>query len=129
VDVASPDNPYRASLNLLGSRVNGRCFNVGYHIGHHARPRMHFTDMPREFETNLEVYGREDAIVLRDMHYPTVWLHLMTGNYERLARAFVQLPGAPRRSHEQVVALLRVRTRALAVADGAFAPPGALPTP
>jgi hypothetical protein len=113
VDTSAPDNAYRASLNLLGARVNRRCFNVGYHIGHHVKPRMHFTEMPVEFEENLETYGRADAIVLRDMHYPTVWLHLMTGNYASLARAFVQLPGAPLRSHEQVMALLRVRTRAM----------------
>jgi hypothetical protein len=115
VDPAAPDNPYRASLNLLGARVNARCFNVGYHIGHHIKPRMHFTEMPVEFEHHLARYGAEDAIVLRDMHYPTVWLHLMTGNYARLARAFVQLPGAPLRTEEQVMALLRVRTRRLSV--------------
>jgi hypothetical protein len=109
VDPSAPENPFRASLNLIGQRINDRCFNVGYHIGHHRKVRMHFSDMAREFEEHLTEYGREDAIVLRDMHYPDVWFHLMTGNYTRLARSFVQLPGAPERTPQQVEALLRSR--------------------
>jgi fatty acid desaturase len=109
VDPAAPENPFRASLNLIGKRINERCFNVGYHIGHHRKVRMHFSDMAREFEEHLEDYGREDAIVLRDMHYPDVWFHLMIGNYARLARSFVQLPGAPERTPEQVISLMRSR--------------------
>jgi hypothetical protein len=33
----------------------------------------------------------------------------MTGNWQRLARAFVRLPGAPQRTDEEVVAFLKTR--------------------
>jgi fatty acid desaturase len=113
VDPHAPDNLYRASTNLLGDRVNARCFNVGYHIGHHLRPLMHFTDMPADFENNRGTYGREDALVFADMHYPTLWFHLMTKNYRRLARAYIRLPGAPERTDEELIALMRSRAVAL----------------
>jgi fatty acid desaturase len=109
VDPAAPENRYRASTNLLGDRVNARCFNVGYHIGHHIRPTMHFTEMPADFEQHKHLYGQNDAFVFVDMHYPTLWFHLMIGNYRRLARAYVQLPGAPIRTEDELITEMRAR--------------------
>jgi fatty acid desaturase len=113
VDPQAPENLFRASTNLIGDKVNARCFNVGYHIGHHLHPMMHFTEMPATFEADKPTYGREDALVLANMHYPAVWFHLMTKNYRKLARAYVQLPGAPRRSEDELIALLRSRVVAV----------------
>jgi fatty acid desaturase len=109
VDPAAPENAYRSSTNLLGDSMNSRCFNVGYHIGHHLRPKMHFSEMPADFEAQRATYGREDALVFRDMHYPTLWFHLMTKRYRRLAQAYVAMPGAPSRTEEELIALLRAR--------------------
>jgi fatty acid desaturase len=110
IDPTAPDDPFRSNLNLVGSRVNDACFNVGYHIGHHLAPMKHFTEMPADFEKNLALYGERDAIVLQDMHYPMVWWNLMTKNYRKLAQAFVRLPGAPVRTEEEIMNLLRART-------------------
>jgi fatty acid desaturase len=109
VDPAQPENLYRASTNLLGDSVNRRCFNVGYHLGHHLRPRMHFTEMPAEFESRKEVYGREDALAFRDMHYPTLTFLVLAKRYRTLARAYVALPGAPERTEDELIALFRSR--------------------
>jgi hypothetical protein len=65
--------------------------------------------MPAEFEANRARYGAADAIVFDGLDYFQVWLCLMTGRLERLARAFVRLPGAPERSDSEVIALLRSR--------------------
>ncbi|MCB9698695.1 MAG: fatty acid desaturase [Alphaproteobacteria bacterium] len=109
VDPAAPEDPYRNSTDLIGSTFNDRAFNVGYHIGHHLRPSAHFSTQPEWFARNVRTYGERDAVVFRDLHYPHVWWWLMTGRYDRLADHFVQLPGAPVRSRDQVVAMLRSR--------------------
>jgi hypothetical protein len=104
-----PTNPYRYSITCINSRYNRRCFNDGYHIYHHIRARSHWTEYPGEFQQNISTYGREDAIVFEGMDFFTVWLALMMGRWRRLARAFCRLPGAPPRSEDQVIALLRHR--------------------
>jgi fatty acid desaturase len=106
-----PDNPYNSSITCINSRYNRRCFNDGYHIGHHLDARAHWTELPVEFETNLARYGEQDAIVFDGLDFFMVWLLLMTGSWKRLARAFVQLPGAPVRNTQQVIALLKERVR------------------
>jgi len=115
-----PANPYRASITCLDTRYNRRCFNDGYHALHHDKPRCHWSDHPAEFENGAAEYGRQDAIVLRGVDFFQVWVLLMAGRWKRLARAFVQLPGAPPRTEAEVIALLRERVRAIA--------PTALPT-
>jgi fatty acid desaturase len=113
VDQAQPENPYRSSITCINSRYNRRCFNDGYHIGHHLLAKAHWTEYPVEFEKNLEEYGRQDAIVFEGFDFFIVWLLLMTKSWSRLARAFVKLPGAPDRTHAEIVALLRERVRAV----------------
>jgi fatty acid desaturase len=104
-----PGHPMGGSLTCLDTRYNRRCFNDGYHALHHAAPRCHWTEHPVQFETHLEEYGRNDAVVLRGVDFFQVWLLLMTGSWDRLARAFVRLPGAPERTHDETVAFLKSR--------------------
>ena len=82
---------------------------MGYHIGHHLHPAMHFSLMVEEFDNNIERYAREDAIVFKDVHYPHIWYYLMTKNYRKLASLFVQLPGRVPRSEAEIIALLQER--------------------
>ncbi len=106
-------HPLGSSLTCVGTRYNRRCFNDGYHAVHHAAPRCHWTEHPEAFEAQRVQYGRSDAVVLEGLDFFQVWLLLMTGRWDRLARAFVLLPGAPERTHEEVVAFLRSRVRPL----------------
>jgi len=108
-----PNNPYTASITCINSRYNRRCFNDGYHIGHHLQARAHWTEYPQEFETNLARYVENDAIVFENLDFFMVWLLLMTGSWTRLAQAFVQLPGAPVRNTEEVIAFLKERVQPL----------------
>ena len=48
-------------------------------------------------------------MVLEGVDFFQVWLLLMTGNWARLSRAFVRLPGAPARTDAEVEAFLRSR--------------------
>jgi fatty acid desaturase len=114
IDPQDPANDYRNSITCINCRYNTRCFNDGYHIIHHLRPGQHWTDLPAEFEARREVYGQQDAVVFAGIDFFGVWLYLMLRRWNALARAFVRLPGAPARSDEQVVALLKERLQPIA---------------
>ncbi|MGF6265593.1 hypothetical protein OKW49_006586 [Paraburkholderia youngii] len=109
IDPDHPDNPYTSSTNTIDSRFNARVFNAGYHIYHHVRKGTHFSELTKEFAANLEKYGHEDAVVFDRIDIAQIWLLLVTRQHRKLARHFVRLPGAPVRSDDEVVALLRRR--------------------
>jgi hypothetical protein len=105
-----PENCYRNSITCVNGRYNRRAFNDGYHIGHHLKATMHWTEMPAEFRRNLGEYARQGAIVFQKIDFFVVWLFLMTHQYRLLARYYVHLdPAAPRLSTEQLVELFRAR--------------------
>lgn len=103
------DDRYVSSITCINTRYNRRCFNDGYHTGHHLRAHAHWTELPGELERNLTEYGRHDAIVFEGLDFFEVFCLLMAGRWSRLAAAFVQLPEALARNQEQVVALLKER--------------------
>jgi fatty acid desaturase len=109
VDPVQADNDYKSSITCINTRYNERCFNDGYHIIHHLKPALHYTEMDVEFEQHREKYGAEDAIVFTGIDFFGVWVMLMLGRHRALAKAFVQLPGAPVRNEDEIVALLKHR--------------------
>ncbi|MEE2828910.1 MAG: fatty acid desaturase [Myxococcota bacterium] len=112
VDPERPHSAFGNSTNLLNHRYNRKCHNDGYHIVHHIKPALHWTEMPAWYEDRLDEFGREDALVFDGLgNNQVVWWCLMTKNYDRLARHVVDLPGAPVRSHEEKIAWLQSRTR------------------
>jgi fatty acid desaturase len=115
IDPDRPESPYTASITCINSRYNRRCFNDGYHIGHHLLPRAHWTEYPAEFENNIARYAANGAIVFENIDYFLIWVALMTGSWKWLARAYVQLPGAPVLSQEQIIELLKARVRPVPV--------------
>jgi fatty acid desaturase len=116
-----PDSPYKASITCINSRYNRRCFNDGYHIGHHLLPRAHWTEYPVEFEMNIPHYVANGAIVFEQVDYFMIWVFLMTGSWTRLARAYVQLPGARVLSEAQIIELLKTRVRPIGVVSATHA--------
>jgi hypothetical protein len=111
VDAARPASPYVNSITCINSRYNRRCFNDGYHIGHHVKATRHWSEMPEDFQRNVDTYAKEGAIVFEGIDFFMVWLLLMTGSWRRLARAYVRLPGAPERTEEEIIVLLKERVR------------------
>jgi hypothetical protein len=115
IDAAAPGNCYRNSITCINSSYNRRCFNDGYHIGHHIKQTRHWTEMPEDFLRNVATYEAEGAIVFEGIDFFVVWLWLMLKRYDWLARRYVQL-GATPKSAEEIIALLRTRTARIAVA-------------
>lgn len=120
VDAEGSDNPFRNSITCINTRYNRRCFNDGYHIVHHFRPALHYTEMAQEFEDRKEEYGRNDAVVFDGLDYFQIWLLLMLGRWRPLTRAFVRLPGAPERSDAEAEAFLRSRLSPIRARGAAF---------
>jgi hypothetical protein len=111
VDQVSPENNYRNSITCINSTYNRRCFNDGYHIGHHLRSTQHWTEMPRELQQNLATYAAEGAIVFTGLDFFGVWLCLMLRRYDWLAARVVALGESDaKRTPAEIVELLRSRT-------------------
>jgi fatty acid desaturase len=105
-----PDNDYRASITCINTRYNRRCFNDGYHIGHHVRANRHWTELPQDFLDNRETYREQKAIVFEGIDFFGVWFWLMLKRYDVLVKHFVDLEDEPR-SKKEIIALLKERTR------------------
>ncbi len=117
VDASDPGNPYKNSITCINSRYNRRAFNDGYHIHHHVKARTHWTELPTEFRDNIETYGREDAIVFEGVDFFMVWVFLMLGMWETLAKRFVRLPGAPARTDAEAIEFMKSRVKRIDVSQ------------
>jgi len=109
IDAANPANPYGNSITCINTRYNRRCFNDGYHIYHHVKPRHHWSQYPAELQKNIATYGEQDAIVIEGYDYFQIWLLLMLGRHQAIAKKVVRLPGAPSRTDAEMVSYLKSR--------------------
>ncbi len=114
IDSSRPEDPFASSITLINCRYNRRCYNDGYHIGHHRKARLHWTELPLEFQEHRELYKSQGAIVFAGIDFLMIWILLMFKRYDILARHFVDLQN-PRRSIKEVIALLKNRTKAIPV--------------
>lgn len=105
IDPKAPFNVYRNSITCINTNYNKRCFNDGYHIGHHLKMNRHWSEMPMDFEENIKTYQAENAIVFEKIDYFLIWILLMTKNYTRLAQHMVDLENSKRSIAERVVIL------------------------
>ena len=109
IDADDPDNIYKNSITCINTVYNKKCFNDGYHIGHHLRPSLHWTEMPGNFLQNIEKYRQNKAVVFTGLDYFQIWFLLMTKNYKYLSKKFVPLAGQS--AIQDVQSFLKSRTR------------------
>lgn len=109
IDADDPDNIYKNSITCINTVYNKKCFNDGYHIGHHLRPALHWTEMPNNFLQNIEKYRQNKAVVFTGLDYFQIWFLLMIKNYKYLSKKFVPL--ADQISIQEVQSFLKSRTR------------------
>lgn len=110
VDASDPGNPYKNSITCINVKYNHNCWNDGYHISHHQRPSMHWTDHPNHFKKHLQEYSDNDAIVFDGADFGKVFFWLITDRYDLLAAHFVNL-GDRYQSDEEVIAMMKSRVK------------------
>jgi fatty acid desaturase len=109
VDHEDPDNAFKNSINCINTKYNTTCWNDGYHIIHHLRPGMHYTDMPEEFLNRTDELAANRSLVFDGVHYLHIFFWLMTRQYDKLADNVVNLHNTFR-SREEVISLMKERT-------------------
>ena len=117
VDFEDPGNAYKNSITCINVKYNKRCWNDGYHISHHVRPSMHWTEHPTFFLKTIDKYAQNQAIIFDGLDFGNVFFLLMRKRYDLLARHMVNVNGAFA-SDEEAIALLRRRTQRIPVQSG-----------
>jgi fatty acid desaturase len=108
INTARENDGIANAITCINSPYNRRCFNDGYHIGHHLKANRHWTELPQDFLDNREAYLRAGALVFQGLDFFLVSVLLWTGQWRVLAKRFVRLDGETR-SDEDVIALLKSR--------------------
>jgi hypothetical protein len=110
VDPEQPGNSYINSITCINTNYNHKCWNDGYHISHHVKPNLHWTEHPDHLQNNLDEYSKNKSLVFDGIHFLHIWFFLMRKDYKRLARHVVNINGMFD-SPEEAIELMKERTR------------------
>ena len=98
------------TINCINTKYNHVCWNDGYHVIHHHRPALHYTDMPVEFLKNIDQFARKKIIIFDGLNYLHIFYWLVTKQYNKLADNIVNINNMFS-SKEEAMALLKERTQ------------------
>lgn len=115
IDAGDPANLYTNSINCINTVYNKTCWNDGYHIIHHLRPGIHYTEMPNEFLKRKDEFAANKAIVFDGIHYLHIFIWLLTKRYDKLSENLVNINGTIFSSTEEAIALMKARTKRIPV--------------
>ncbi len=110
IDSTNPENLYTNSINCINTKYNHICWNDGYHIIHHLRPGMHYTEMPAELLKRIDEFANNRAIVFDGIHYLHIFTYLLTKRYDKLADNLVNINNMFS-NREQAIAVMKERTK------------------
>jgi fatty acid desaturase len=98
------------TINCINTKYNHVCWNDGYHVIHHHRPALHYTDMPVEFLKNVDKFAEKKIIIFDGLNYLHIFYWLITKQYGKLADNIVNVNNMFS-SKEEAMALLKERTQ------------------
>jgi hypothetical protein len=104
-DIATGYGCTTTCINTDGERFS---FNDGYHLSHHLRPAMHWSDTRAHTFAHMDDLKDHDAIVFDGLSHFELWKCLMKCDYVGLAKHYVNLRG---RSDDEIVSLLQARAQ------------------
>ncbi len=109
VDPDDPTNDYKTVITFINSPYNHRCFNDGYHLGHHLKANRHWLDMPDDFLQKKQTMIEAQSIVFTKLDYFMIFLLLMFKRHRFLTKFYVQLTPEDPLSDDEIVALFHKR--------------------
>ncbi|HSU28054.1 MAG TPA: fatty acid desaturase [Chitinophagaceae bacterium] len=110
VEKADPENNFTNAVNCINTKYNWLCWNDGYHVVHHLRPAMHYTEIPVEFMKIQDRIAEHKTLVFDGIHYLHIFRWLMTKRYDKLAKNLVNINNMFS-SEEEAIALMKERTK------------------
>ncbi|PRY43121.1 fatty acid desaturase [Spirosoma oryzae] len=110
-----PGNAYKNSITCINVKYNKKCWNDGYHISHHIRPAMHWTEHPIFFQKTIDKYAQHKAVIFDGLDFLQIFFLLMRRRYDRLAQHMVNVNGAFA-DEQEAIDLLRSRTQRIPLA-------------
>ena len=116
VDRKDPENNYTNAITCINTNYNKACWNDGYHVTHHIRPSIHYTEMPIEFMKQKDKMAEERSLVFEGIHYLHIFVFLVTKRYDKLAKHLVNINNVFS-SGEEAIALMKERTKKFKLAD------------
>ena len=112
IDPQDPANLYKSSITTINVKYNHKCWNDGYHISHHIKPTLHWTEHPNHFRDNLDEYVQNRALIFDGVDYLAIFVLLMRRRYDLLARHVVNI-GDSYATDAEVIDMLKLRTMRL----------------
>ncbi len=110
IDPSDPGNPFLNSITCINHKYNHKCWNDGYHISHHQRPHMHWTEHPVYFKKTIDQYVEHKALIFDGLDFLGVFFALMRGKYDFLADHLVNVNGMFK-DKEEAIALMKRRVK------------------
>lgn len=130
VDEDEPDSDLRSSITVIDVPSNRFCFNDGYHTArltpgssltslqsHHLNPLRHWRDHPRATLAARERYAAERALVFEGVDFLFISIYLFRKDYGALADRLVPLGDQRNLSRDEVIEMLRRKTRRFTEAE------------
>ena len=107
VDENDPYNPYVSSVTILKGQDN--IWNEDFHVVHHDALSVHWSLAPKHFEEHRDMYAKYHATIFEDTEEGALLFWMLSGNWDELAKHFVDLNGKMTVEEKKQLLLARAR--------------------